>query len=52
MTNIEKCIAWFHAKGINAWSFDDESVYIRVGAYEINISNSEIDYRCVLYNQL
>lgn len=51
MTNIEKCIAWFDSKGISAWSFDDDSVYIRVGAYEINVSNSEIEYRSVLYNQ-
>jgi hypothetical protein len=53
MTNVEKCIAWFHSKGISAWSektFDGEFVYIRVLSYEVHIDNEEIEHRSELYN--
>lgn len=55
MTNTEKCIAWFHSKGINAWSEeteDGESVYIRVLSYQVHIDSEEIYHRSQLYDIL
>jgi hypothetical protein len=52
MTNAEKCIAWFNANGIHAWSpTQDEFILIMVNDMEINISTAEVEYRCELYNE-
>lgn len=51
MTTSEKCIAWFNENGIHAWSpTKDDMVMIIVNDFEINVSNSEIEYRAELYD--
>jgi hypothetical protein len=52
MTKAEKCIAWFNERGIRACSptHDDTVVMITVGKFNINVSDSEIEYRALLYD--
>ena len=50
MNNLEKALSYFRNHGIGS-TIDDGSLYIDVHSYEVQLSQSEIDYRAELYNE-
>tara|TARA_R110000803_G_scaffold63964_4_gene124716 strand:+ start:1812 stop:2015 length:204 start_codon:yes stop_codon:yes gene_type:complete len=59
MNNIDKALAYFRKHGIGS-TIDDGSLYVDVHSkeesytksmYEVQISQSEIDYRAEMYNE-
>tara|TARA_R110000824_G_scaffold400262_1_gene607409 strand:+ start:2604 stop:2780 length:177 start_codon:yes stop_codon:yes gene_type:complete len=50
MNNIDKALAYFRKHGIGS-TIDDGSLYIDVYSHEVQVSQSEIDYRAEMYNE-
>tara|TARA_Y100000114_G_scaffold115143_1_gene109229 strand:- start:3196 stop:3387 length:192 start_codon:yes stop_codon:yes gene_type:complete len=50
MTNIEKALTYFRNKGIGC-VIDDGSLYVDAHSFEVQVSQSEIDWRADLYDE-
>jgi len=51
MTNLEKAMTYFRLKGIGATIDDDNSLYVDAHSFEVQVSQSEIDWRAELYDE-
>ena len=49
MTNIEKARDFFHRKGLKC-AIEQGSLFVYAEGFELEVSQSEIDYRATLYN--
>lgn len=54
LSNLQKALLYFKESGIKAF-IDDGSLYVALGdfeGHEVQISQSEVDYRADLYDEL
>lgn len=50
-SNLRKALSWFRSADIPS-TIDDGSLYVDVNSYEVQVSQSEIDYRAELWDCL
>ena len=51
MNNLEKARTYFRNKGIGCLIDDEGNLYIDAYSFEVQVSESEIDWRAELYDE-
>jgi hypothetical protein len=49
-TELQKALLWFEQNGFECYSDDDNTIYLVVNDFNVQVSTSEVSYRAELWD--